>query len=165
MSPKDCEFECQTPSATERPAPSYAEPTFGRGLENHVSLGSSSSGPNNEERSQGIYFREDHSRHTRCPNLLAENRQAPFGAKRPRTRYMRRSLPTPARAVQAGRRTWPVSPRRGLSAGNTFLSSGDEVTRLFLNMCTRRDSVGQDNSRLPGMCKSFDSLGYRQLQS
>ena len=84
--PKGSQFECHTPSAAERPAPDCAETTFGRGLENHVSLGFSSSGPNNGKRSQGIYFRDDHSRQTRCPNLLAEDRQAPFGAKkRPQT--------------------------------------------------------------------------------
>lgn len=77
-----------------------------------MSLGSSSSGPNNEERSQGIYFR-DHSCQTRCPNLLAENRQAPFGAEA--ANMIHAELPANAGKGRAGKETCLASvPEEGL---------------------------------------------------
>lgn len=161
-SPKDCQSECQTPSCHGSPAPDCTVTTFGWRLENHVSPGFNLFGPKQWKKEAKLFISGTITAVKQGANLLAENRQAPFGAERDMN-VIAHGAPCTRRPRSQGRRTGQRRRGRGSSTGNTLLSSGDGATRLFPNMCTRRRlrGPGKAGPRYVQVLRQLGSQSFR----
>lgn len=119
---------------------------------------------------QGVCFRKDHIHQMRCPNLLAENRQAPFGAdRRPDTAILTRqsSCADTGKGWASKEKAFGQASvtRMGLSSSQ-HLPFQCVLSHSFISQDVHTQVLSWLGQLMaPSVYRSFDGLGYRQFHS